>query len=204
MKIAKYLIISFCCLNLSVLLAQTDSFVKLNTEYPVRRLTIEPAIGLNPWPMSDLVISNLVQLAINEELSIVSHTAYSYNGVFLRDFNYIKTNYNYTLSQKFGIGTALNSEYSSHTFSLLAGVKYDAFKETLENPEFETVSASVTSISPDFGLMYNLKKGKKKFFFSYRTYLPLYPYPVKSSDIFSIDGNLANISMEFGLGIRLK
>ena len=204
MKIAKYLIIPFCCLNLSVLLAQTDSFVKSDKEYPARKLTIEPAIGLNPWPMSDLVISNLVQLNINEELSIVSHTAYCYNNVFLRDFNYIKTNYNYTLSQKFGVGTTLFSKHSSHTFSLLAGVKYDAFKETLENPEFETVFASVTSFSPDFGLMYNLKKGKKKFFFSYRTYLPLYPYPIKSSDIFSIDGNLANISMEFGFGIRLK
>ncbi len=203
MKIAKYLIITFCCLNLSALSAQTDSFVKSDKDYPARKLTIEPAIGLNPWPMSDLIISNLVQLDINAELSIVSYTAYCYNNVFLRDFNYIKTNYNYALSQKFGVGTTLFSKHSSHTFSLLAGVKYDAFKETLENPEFETVSASVTSLSPDFGLMYNLKRGKKKIFFSYRTYLPLYPYPIKSSDIFSIDGNLANISMEFGVGFRL-
>ncbi len=204
MKIAKYLVISFFFLNLSALTAQIDVHEQINKDYPTRRLTIEPAIGLNPWPMSDLVISTLVQWDIDKMLNIVSYTAYCYNDVFLRNFNYIKTNYNYTLSQNFGIGTSLYSKHSSHTFSLMAGIKYDAFKETLENPEFETVSASVTALSPDFGLMYSLKKGKKKYFFNYRMYLPLYPYPIKSSDIFSIDGNMANISMEFGLGVRLK
>jgi hypothetical protein len=86
----------------------------------------------------------------------------------------------------------------------MAGIKYGAYKETLENPDFETVSASVSSVSPDVGLMYNLKLGKKKYFFSYRMYIPLYPYPFKTSDVNAIDANMANISMEFGLGIRLK
>ena len=95
-------------------------------------------------------------------------------------------------------------KHTSHTFSFMAGIKYDAFKETLENPEFEKVSASVSSVSPDVGLMYNLKIGKKKYFFSYRMYIPLYPYPFKSSDITAIDGNMANLSLEFGFGIRLK
>ena len=63
---------------------------------------------------------------------------------------------------------------------------------------------SVSSVSPDFGLMYNLKLGKKKYFFSYRMYLPLYPYPFESGDVNSIDGNLANVTLEFGVGIRLK
>ena len=100
-----------------------------------------------------------------------------------RDFNFIKTNYNYSLSQKFGVGTSLYTKHSSHTFSFMAGIRYDAYKETLENPDFEKVSASVSSVSPDVGLLYNLKIGKKKYFFSYRMYIPLYPYPFKSSDI---------------------
>jgi hypothetical protein len=74
----------------------------------------------------------------------------------------------------------------------------------LENPDFETVSASVSSLDPDVGLMYNIKIGKKKYFFSYRTYIPLYPYPFKSTDVWTLDGNMANLSFEFGLGIRLK
>ncbi|MDO8367774.1 MAG: hypothetical protein Q7T20_13315 [Saprospiraceae bacterium] len=204
MKITKYLFISIFFLNLSALVAQIDGAAKLNKNFPAPNLTIAPAIGLNPWPMSDLVVSNLVQWDIKKRLSLVSYTAYTYNNVFLRNFNYIKTNYNYSLSQKVGVGTALYSKRASHSFSLLGGIKYNSFKETLENPEFEKVSASVSSLSPDFGCMYHLQVGKKKYFFSYRMYIPLYPYPVQHLDITAIDGNIANVSLEFGLGIRLK
>jgi hypothetical protein len=86
----------------------------------------------------------------------------------------------------------------------MAGIRYDAIKVTLENPDLDNVSTSVSSVSPDVGLMYNLKLGRKKYFFSYRMYIPLYPYPIKSSDFWAIDGNAANLSLEFGLGIRLK
>lgn len=204
MKVTKYLFIALFFLNLTTLVAQNEGAAELDKNYPVQRLIIAPAIGLNPWPMSDLVISNLVQWDIKKRLSLVSYTAFAYNNVFLRDFNYIKTNYNYSLSQKMGVGTALYSKRASHSFSLLGGIKYNSFKETLENPEFEKASASVSSLSPDFGCMYHLQVGKKKYFFSYRMYLPLYPYPVQRLDITAIDGNMANVSLEFGLGVRLK
>ncbi len=203
MHILKYLSIPFLLLTLSVS-AQKKDAETANDHYPLRRLTIEPAIGINPWPMSDLVISNLLQLNIKKRLGIVSHTSYFYNNAFSRNYNYVKTNYDYSLSQKFGVGTSLYSKNSSHTFSFMAGIKYEAFKETLDNPEFEKVSASVSSVSPDFGLMYNLKIGEKKYFFSYRMYIPLYPYPIKSLDVLATDGNMANFSLEFGVGMRIK
>jgi hypothetical protein len=52
--------------------------------------------------------------------------------------------------------------------------------------------------------MYNLKIGKQKYFFSYRMYIPLYPYPFKTYDFTAIDATLAGISLEFGVGVRLK
>ena len=201
MKTIVYISIFFSFLTLSGSAQNVDS-EKARNSIPLRKITIEPAIGLEP--MSDLIISNLVQLNIRKRLSIVSYTSYSYNNAMQRDFNYIKTNYNYTLSQKFGLGTSLYTKHSSNTFSLMAGIRYDAFKETLENPDFEKVSASVSSFSPDLGLLYNLKIGKKKYFFSYRMFIPLYPYPLISSDIWSLNDNMANLSLEFGLGIRLK
>jgi len=201
MKTIVYLSIFFSFLTLSASAQNIDSEIARKS-IPVRRITIEPAIGLEP--MSDLIISNLVQLNIKKRLSIVSYTSYSYNNAMQRDFSYIKTNYNYTLSQKFGVGTSLYTKHSSHTFSLMSGIRYDAYKETLENPDFEKVSASVSSLSPDLGLLYNLKIGKKKYFFSYRMYIPLYPYPIISSDIWSLNDNMVNLSLEFGLGIRLK
>jgi hypothetical protein len=204
MKLLIYLSSSFLLLTLSASAARKDSSETSNNLSLVRKVTTEPAIGLNPYPTSDLVFSNLVQWNMKKHLSIVSHTSYAFNNAFLRVNNYIQTNYNYSLSQKFGIGTSLYSKRSSHTFSLMAGIKYDSFKETLENPEFEKVSATESFISPDVGLMYSLKVGKKKYFFSFRTFIPLYPYPFKSTDVYSMDGNMANLSLEFGFGIRLK
>ncbi len=204
MKTSKYIFILFLSINLTASAALQNSFEKNDNDYPVRKLTIEPAIGINPMPMSDLIISNLVQWNIKKRLSVISHSAYVYNNVFLREFNYVKTNYNYSLNQKFGIGTTLSSTHFSHTFSLMAGIKYDDYKETLDNPEFEKVKVTASSLSPDFGLMYNLKIGQKKYFFSYRMYIPLYPYPVKTLDTWSLDGNMANFAIEIGVGIRLK
>jgi hypothetical protein len=204
MKILNYLSITFLLFSLSVLGAQKDTTSTADMDYPVRKLTIEPGIGINPWPMPDMLLTNLVQWNIDKRWSILSFSSISYNNAFLRDFNYIKTNYNYSISQKLGIGFSFYGENTSHTFSFIAGIKYDTFKETLENPEFENVSASINSVSPDLGLMYNLKIGKGKYFYSLRMYLPLYPYPMNSSDIWSIDGNLANLSLEIGLGIFLE
>ncbi len=204
MKLIQTLSITLLLLNFSFAYGQLDSSKISRKNITDRQLTIEPGIGIKLYPMPALLLSNLTQWNILKRLSIVSHTSFSYNNAFLRDFNYIKTNYDYSLSQKFGIGTSFSGKHTSHTFSLIAGIKYDTFKETLNNPEFEKVSVVVSSSSPDLGLMYNIKVGTKKYFFSYRMYLPLYPYPFKSSDINSVDGNLANLSLEFGVGIRLK
>ncbi len=203
MKHINYITIFFLLLNLTAIEAQNVSIEPAKHSYPVAKLTIEPAIGLNPYSMENVLVSNIVQWNIEKRLSIVSYTSYAYNNAVDRDFNYIRTNYNNSLSQKFGIGTSLYGKRSSHTFSMLAGIKFDAYQETLHHPEFEPVTASVKSVSPDVGLMYNWKLGKGKYFFSYRMYLPIYPYPLKTFDIWSLDGNLANITIEFGMGIRL-
>lgn len=201
MKSIINLSIAFLLLTLTVS-AQTDSSAGIKENYPLRRLTIEPAIGMEP--MADLIISNLVQLNLKKRINFISYTSYAFNNALQGDINYIKTDYNYSLSQKFGVGTSFYAKHSSHTFSLIAGVRYDAYKETLDNPDFEKFSASESSLSPDAGLLYNLKVGKKKHFFSYRMYIPLYPYPFKTLDIWSLSDNMANLSFEFGVGIRLK
>lgn len=196
--------LSLLLLNFMSVFAQEGSLPKSRKNFPERQLTIEPGIGLNAMPISDLVLSNVLQWNINKRFSLVSHTSYAYNNVFLREFNFIKTDYNYSLNQKFGVGISVYSKHSMNTFSLLAGIKYNSYQETLDNPDLEKVSMSVKSFSPDAGLMYNLKKGRKKYFFSFRMYIPLYPYSIANSDEWSLDGNMANVSLEFGLGIRLK
>ena len=204
MKLIKYITLPILLLNVLSVFAQADSVPTSGNNFPMRHLTIEPGIGLNAMPVSDLVLSNVLQWNINKRFSAISYTSYVYNNAFEREFNFVKTDYNYSLNQKIGVGISVYSKHSMHTFSLLAGIKYDSYQETLNNPDFEKASMSVTSLTPDAGLMYNLKKGRKKYFFSFRMYIPLYPYPLTNTDPWSLDGNMANVSLEFGVGLRLK
>ncbi|MCK7531665.1 MAG: hypothetical protein MZV63_11860 [Marinilabiliales bacterium] len=177
MKIINYLSITFLLFSLSAFGAQKDSTSIAETDYPVRKLTIEPGIGINPYPMPDMLISGLVQWNITNRWSVLSFSSYSYNNAFQREFNYIKTNYNYSISQKFGIGFSLYTENTSHMFSFIAGIKYETFKETLENPEFENVSASISTVNPDLGLMYNFKIGRGGYFLQFKNVYTNLPIP---------------------------
>ena len=202
MKLIKLLTITIAVINSTFIFGQSDPAMVTNKNYTIPKLTLDISVGLKPYPMSDMVFSGVLQWNIKKRFSLISYTSYTYNSAFLRDFNYIHTDYNYSISQKVGIGTSFYSKHSSHTFSLLGGFKYDASKETLDNPEFDKATMSISSLSPDFGLMYHYKKGIKKYFFSYKMYVPIYPYPFKTTDIYSIDGNFANVTLEFGIGMR--
>ena len=199
-----FLPILFMLLNVLAGIAQTDSTQTTKEGFPLRTLSVEPAIGIHSMPLSDIVVSNLVQWNTHKHFHVVARTSFSFNTAFSRNFNYIHTDYSYSLSQTVGVGTSVYSKRASHSFSLMAGVKYDTNKETLNNPEFEQVSFALNTVSPDLGFMYHYTLGQKKYFFSFRMYVPVYPYPFKNFDINTIDGNMANLSLEFGLGIRLK
>ena len=168
------------------------------------KITVEPGIGISPMPIMDMALSNIVQVRLTGRLSAISYTSIRENNLFLRNFNYIKSTNNYTLTQKLGVGSSFYTKRNIHTLSLLAGITYDTYHETLDNPRFERVDVQVESWRPDMGIMYKLTLGGKKYFFSYRMYIPLFPYPVKTADSTGIEGNMANVSFEIGLGIRIK
>jgi hypothetical protein len=169
-----------------------------------RVLTIEPGVGIHTNFGTDVLFSTLVQWNPSRRLSLGAHSSFNINNVTQRSFNHIETNYNYSVNQKFGIGTSLYSRKATHSFFLMVGVKYTSYQETLNNPRFEVVSTSVSSMSPDYGLMYSMKRGWKKYFFTCRMYLPLYPWPTKGSNILYADSNMQNIALEFGVGIKIK
>jgi len=169
-----------------------------------RKLTIEPGVGIHTNFGTDFLISNLVQWNPNKRLGFASYSSFNINNVTQRDFNHIKTDYNYSLNQKFGAGTTVYSKKYSHTFFAMVGIKYTAFQETLENPNFNKVSTSISAFSPDYGLMYSLKRGWKKYFFTARFYLPLSPWLTKGAHIENIQGTLRDTALEFGMGIKIK
>jgi hypothetical protein len=169
-----------------------------------RKLTTEPGIGIHTNFGTDVLISNLVQWNPNKRLGIASHSSFNINNVTQRNFNHVKTDYNYSLNQKFGAGATVYSKKTSHTFLFMAGVKYTAYQETLDNPDFDNVSVSIRSFSADYGVMYSLKRGWRKYFFTCRFYLPLNPWLTEGGQIEYIQGTLRDTALEFGVGIKIK
>jgi hypothetical protein len=204
MKIIIYLFITLSFLASPRGFAQNNISQKVDKNYIQRELTIEPGIGIHTNFGTDLLISNLIQWNPQKHLSLASHSSFNINNISQRDFEGVKTDKNYSINQKFGVGTTFYCKKSTHTFLLMGGVKFSEFHESVITPDNKEIGVSITSLSPDFGLMYGLKKGVKNKFFSFRFYLPLYPYPFKGSDINYFDGNMNNIALEFGVGIKIK
>lgn len=187
-----------------LLFTSTTGYTQSTSKNQARAITIQPGIGMRLNFGKDLIVSNLVITNPYNHLSIAAHSSVSYNNMLHRNFNYIKTNYDYSISQSVGAGTTIFGKRITHSFLLMLGLKYSNFKQTLQNPEFEQVASKVSALSPDMGFRYNFAYGTKKYFFHTGLYLPLYPYPFKSKNIEAIDGNLKSITLEAGVGIRIS
>ncbi|MDZ4706990.1 MAG: hypothetical protein SGI96_03255 [Bacteroidota bacterium] len=181
MNSIKYLFFLISLMSCVTMLAQNESSMFSNQPSTVPKLTIEPGIGIHTNFGTDFLITNLIQWNPINHLSIASHSSFNINNITQRYFNGIKTNYNFSINQKFGIGTTIYTKRRSHTFLLMTGAKYTTFRETLDDERFDKVSSSIRALSPDYGLMYSQKKIWKKYFFTYRMYVPLYPWPTKGA-----------------------
>jgi hypothetical protein len=204
MNTTKYIFVLFAVLNGAYGFAQKSIPVPTTMHASVPQLTIEPGIGIHTNFGTDLLLTNLIQRNPGKHISIASHTSFNINNTTQRYFNHIKTNYNYSINQKFGLGTTFYAKRWSNTFLLMAGVKYTTYRETLDDARFDKISTTISAFSPDYGLMYSLKREWKKYFFTYRMYVPLYPWPTKGSNILYSDANMENIALEFGIGIKLR
>jgi len=159
------------------------------------KLTIEPAIGTSLFGNDGIVFSTIVQVNTEKKLSFISHTSFAPGLMtFIRED--VEQNYAYSAIQKVGIGASYYSRRMVHSYSLLAGLKYKTYSGTLRNDHIvESITTKTRSITSDYGVMYNLKLGKGKYFFSTRVYIPLKD---------GIYGLGEDSSFEFGMGIHLK
>ena len=173
--------------------------IAINAQVPFRKITTEPAIGTHIWSISgavDLQCSNLLQYNVNQRINLISYTALSFDVIKFSAFEDINPKHSFTIFQRIGVGTSLNTKRSTNTFSLLGGVKYFSYAGSTENPNLEEKITTKRGIwATDYGAMYNLKIGRKKYFFSSRIFIPLYGGKW---------GILESGSIDFGIGIRLK
>ncbi len=173
-------------------MAQTDA-------YPFRKLSIEPAIGMRfsaAFGLVDIQISGLVQYNVTKHISFASHTAFSFDLNTFKAFKNIDPKYSITAFQKFGIGASVYTKKTAHTLFLLGGGKYFMYSGSINNSKLEdNVQSKFNTFSFDKGLMYNLKVGRGKHYFSGRIYAPVF------------DGKwiaIENASVELGAGFQLK
>ncbi|WP_026461203.1 hypothetical protein [Adhaeribacter aquaticus] len=165
--------------------------------YPTRKLTIEPGMGTKLYSLlgsRDIRSTNLIQYNLKNKIALVSHSALAFDFSNNRITD-VKQNHSYTIFQKFGLGTAIVTRSASHNFFVLGGLKYNSYSGTLVNEQLGPAFTSKTSaFSPDYGILYNLKKGKGKRFFSGRLYLPLNN---------GISNMLETANIEIGIGFQL-
>ncbi|AZA83107.1 hypothetical protein C1637_19830 [Chryseobacterium lactis] len=159
---------------------------------------IKPAVGATGTPIKP-TLSVMVLHSLDHRFSIASHSMLSFL-LFENTPDYITTNYNYSLSQKFGVGYSLYGKRrkARHSLFVLGGIRHITFKETMENPDLDKITVSTRSTVADYGLMYEFSLGKKRYTFDTRIYCPLSPiqyYP---------QGTLTNlVYLEMGIGIKL-
>jgi len=176
--------------------AQNNKPKERNLPY---RFTTEPAIGTHLSTLMggamDIQLSNLLQYNISKRIGLISHTAISQFFPIGRMAD-VKQNYSYSIIQKFGIGTSLYTKHNMHTFSILAGLRYNAYSGTLKNDRLpEHITTTTESTTSDYGLMYNWKKIRNKYFLSFRVYVPLKD---------GLAGITENATIELGVGIKLQ
>ncbi len=176
----------------ALVIAQTNS-------YPFRKFSIEPAIGMRlsaAFGLVDIQISGLVQYNLNKHISLASHTALSFDLNTFKAFKNIDQKYSVTTFQKFGIGATAYTKRTAHTIFLMGGGKYFAYSGSVSNPTIQDkVQTKFNTFAFDKGLMYNLKIGTGKHYFSGRVYAPVF------------DGKwiaIENTALEAGVGFQLK
>ncbi|WP_118974818.1 hypothetical protein [Taibaiella koreensis] len=162
-------------------------------------LWVQPAIGIVPWSLPVKATGSiLLEYPVARNITLAAHSAFG--SVLDKDGFDIKTRYSIFLAQKLGAGLSFSGKKKRvrYAFLLLGGVKYIAFKESLEHPELETVTTTSHVTMPDVGLLCGLSLGRKRYVFHTRAYLPFYPlkgYPIST---------YTSISLEAGVGIRIN
>lgn len=166
------------------------SYSKLTTDISVGFPLLQFKSNHKDW-----LIGCQSQYNVTRKINIVSYTGLLlYAATFRDNKDYIKTNHNYSIIQRFGMGTTFFTRGITNSFFLMAGFRYSSAKSTMNHPDFPEQVVTYSSLVPEYGVLYNLKVGNKKYFFSTRLYVPLHNLPLEL---------IENGTIEFGVGMRV-
>jgi len=161
--------------------------------FPKTRL-VELKIGAGKLQTQLLAIDFNYQHNLSKHFSLISFSQIDFSAWDRNpDKNYLVTNY-FFFVQTFGIGASVGTKRFNTGLSMLAGGRYyhsKAMVNEMQEPEMIT-----NRILPELGILYNLKIGKKKYYFATQLYLPLTPFSAASIE--------KNITLSLGVGCKIK
>lgn len=171
---------------------------KKGLKYSNSKLLSEIHIGSNSMfimGVGNVHLSNLFQFNLKKNLSFISHLTFSYN--FPNDrITDVRQEHNYLIEQKFGIGTSFHTKTTISAIFILAGLKFDSYSGTLRNSELpEILTTKTNTFITSYGLMYNLKLGRNKYYICSNFFIP-----IKNG----VYGIVEGTNMELGVGLRIR
>lgn len=167
----KYMLLpALILLALSKNIAQTTLPSYIDPNYK----SIEVKLGVGKIELDYINFNILYQRNITKRLPVVLYTELN-NSLLNRNpaDHYLTTNY-FSWVGVAGIGGTLGKKRFNNSLFVLGGGRYHHSKLYVKeelNPEMVT-----DKLLPELGLLYNLKIGKKRWYFSAQYYQPLYPF----------------------------
>jgi hypothetical protein len=136
------------------------------------RLELKTGIAMN---MGVIPLNITYQKNIKKNLGAILFSEFGVPSPFINTPGiYIKSTYFHWI-EAIGIGGTFGKKRFNNSIYLVGGGKYYYSNLTVqENIHEPTLITS--KIMPEIGFLYNLKIGKKKFYFTTQLYIPLYPY----------------------------
>jgi hypothetical protein len=168
-NIRSILIVSF--LLVIVQLQAQDSLPKYKSE-KFRSLEVKTGLGFGYPPRLYLIPVNIVyQQNIKRGFSTIL-----FSEVLPFFWSTSKVSYGeFIWTEAIGIGRTIGNNRFNNGLYLLGGGRFYHTKVVLYNTDFNQNTLVTNKITPELGILYNLKVGRKKFYFTTQIYLSLYP-----------------------------
>lgn len=167
----KLILIAFFLLGNLQLQAQ-DSLPTFKSE-KFRSIEIKTGIGIGYPPRIYKIPINIVyQQNIKRGFSTILYSEFLSMFASNSESNYSE----FTWVEAVGIGRTIGNNKFNNGLYLLGGVRVYHSKLALHNTDFNQHTLATNKITPELGLLYNLKVGKKKFYFTTQMYFALTPF----------------------------
>lgn len=155
--------------------------------------SLELKIGNGKLQPQLLNANVLYQRNVAKHLALVSYSEFDFS-VFGTNpqKNYLVTNYFHWV-ETIGLGATVGKGRLNNGLYLLAGGRFYRSKSYVDEALKSTLLTQ--KVLPELSLLYNLKLGKKKCYFSAQVYVPFYPFQM-------FKNNETNITVSLGVGYK--